>query len=528
MDVTSESFEREVLERSRRAAGRGRLLGRLVRALPDARPRARARGRIATGRVRARQGRRRRQPGACAPLRDPGHPGREGLPRRRGGARVRRRAGRRRRSRQFLDELTGPTATEKLVAELQTSGELPEVVAGARTGRATNRHSSCCSRQSAPRRATVAGASDHPDRRPVRRARPRAPADDALPAAARRHPLLMAATSSVTCAKEFHFPVRVEWLGERRVAARVEGKPAIEITAPPVFRGTDPTTWSPEDFFVAAAASCLAVTFTGLAARAGLAYTSLSIEGDGVAGKRADGRFGFTRLSLRLAVETDRSRRAAGAPARRAGRADLPRLRLARPPDRDRDRGQPAVGAVSARPALHSTLLCRLRPRAGAARAGRDHLRGDRPQPRPRALLPARGAHRRSERAAARARRPPDRRLRRTRRARTKRRPAQAGDGRIGSGATVTQPTPLDTKLAASGDEREAAFARAHPRYADTAILDELRRSDFARLDAGGHVYLDYTGAGLYADSQLERAHRAAASGRVRQSALASTRPRPR
>ena len=38
---------------------------------------------------------------------------------------------------------------------------------------------------------------------------------------------------------------------------------------------------------------------------------------------------------------------------------------------------------------------------------------------------------------------------------------------------------------------------------ATEAVLDELRRSDFARLDAGGHVYLDYTGAGLYADSQL-------------------------
>ncbi len=34
-------------------------------------------------------------------------------------------------------------------------------------------------------------------------------------------------------------------------------------------------------------------------------------------------------------------------------------------------------------------------------------------------------------------------------------------------------------------------------------MLDELRRSDYGRLDAGGHVYLDYTGAGLYADSQL-------------------------
>ncbi|HEX8362426.1 MAG TPA: aminotransferase class V-fold PLP-dependent enzyme [Longimicrobium sp.] len=34
----------------------------------------------------------------------------------------------------------------------------------------------------------------------------------------------------------------------------------------------------------------------------------------------------------------------------------------------------------------------------------------------------------------------------------------------------------------------------------------ELRRRDFSRLDRGGHVYLDYTGAGLYAESQV-RAH---------------------
>ena len=114
-----------------------------------------------------------------------------------------------------------------------------------------------------------------------------------------------AATSTTVRAKEFHFPVRVEWLGERRVAARVAGKPALEVAPPPVFQGTDPSTWSPEDFFVAAAASCLAVTFTGLAARAGLAYTRLKVDGDGVAGKRSDGRFGFTRLLLRVQVETD-------------------------------------------------------------------------------------------------------------------------------------------------------------------------------------------------------------------------------
>jgi molybdenum cofactor sulfurtransferase len=49
----------------------------------------------------------------------------------------------------------------------------------------------------------------------------------------------------------------------------------------------------------------------------------------------------------------------------------------------------------------------------------------------------------------------------------------------------------------------EAAFQRAHPRYAESAAVDALRRTDFARLDEGGHVYLDYTGAGLYGASQL-------------------------
>lgn len=39
-----------------------------------------------------------------------------------------------------------------------------------------------------------------------------------------------------------------------------------------------------------------------------------------------------------------------------------------------------------------------------------------------------------------------------------------------------------------------------------TDTFAELRRTEFSRLDAGGHVYLDYTGAGLYAESQA-RAH---------------------
>ena len=104
-------------------------------------------------------------------------------------------------------------------------------------------------------------------------------------------------------AKEFAFPLTVEWVGGRRVAAKVEGKPAVEIAPPPVFRGTDPTAWSPEDFFVAAAASCLAVTFTGLAERAGVSFENLKVDGVGVCGQRDDGRFGFTRLQLQLELD---------------------------------------------------------------------------------------------------------------------------------------------------------------------------------------------------------------------------------
>ncbi len=57
-------------------------------------------------------------------------------------------------------------------------------------------------------------------------------------------------------------------------------------------------------------------------------------------------------------------------------------------------------------------------------------------------------------------------------------------------------------------------FERRYPAYAGTAVLDDLRASDYTRLDATSHIYLDYTGGGLYADSQLAR-HRDLLAGAV-------------
>ncbi len=46
-------------------------------------------------------------------------------------------------------------------------------------------------------------------------------------------------------------------------------------------------------------------------------------------------------------------------------------------------------------------------------------------------------------------------------------------------------------------------FLERHPEYIKTGLLDDLRNSDYSRLDRTNQVYLDYTGGGLYADSQI-------------------------
>ena len=48
-----------------------------------------------------------------------------------------------------------------------------------------------------------------------------------------------------------------------------------------------------------------------------------------------------------------------------------------------------------------------------------------------------------------------------------------------------------------------AEFIQKYPAYDLTHNIDELRAAEYSRLDRLGQVYLDYTGGGLYAESQL-------------------------
>jgi organic hydroperoxide reductase OsmC/OhrA len=106
-------------------------------------------------------------------------------------------------------------------------------------------------------------------------------------------------------AREFRFPVDIDWQGGRRTAAHVGGKQALAVATPPEFKGSDPDLWSPEDAFVAAAASCLAVTIAALAEHERLPLRALDVHAEGVVGRRGDGRFGFVRIEQTVVLETD-------------------------------------------------------------------------------------------------------------------------------------------------------------------------------------------------------------------------------
>jgi selenocysteine lyase/cysteine desulfurase len=62
----------------------------------------------------------------------------------------------------------------------------------------------------------------------------------------------------------------------------------------------------------------------------------------------------------------------------------------------------------------------------------------------------------------------------------------------------------LGPYLADGLDDAEHAFSERFPHFDPDGSFAELRRTEYGRLDAEGHVYLDYTGGGLHATSQLE------------------------
>jgi molybdenum cofactor sulfurtransferase len=48
-------------------------------------------------------------------------------------------------------------------------------------------------------------------------------------------------------------------------------------------------------------------------------------------------------------------------------------------------------------------------------------------------------------------------------------------------------------------------FLKQYPTFKKTEPIDTLRARDYSRLDRGEHIYFDYTGGGIYAESQIQK-----------------------
>jgi organic hydroperoxide reductase OsmC/OhrA len=97
--------------------------------------------------------------------------------------------------------------------------------------------------------------------------------------------------------KSFTYHTNVEWKSDRQGSLRSEGKPQIEISSPPEFKGI-PGVWTPEDLFVSAVEICQMSTFLSFGARKELPLHSYRSSAEGTLAN-VDGKYRFTRIIVR-------------------------------------------------------------------------------------------------------------------------------------------------------------------------------------------------------------------------------------
>ena len=99
--------------------------------------------------------------------------------------------------------------------------------------------------------------------------------------------------------------VKLDWTHGRVGSLAVEGKPPIQVAAPPEFDGPEGII-SPEDLFVAAATSCFMTTFVTFSKKMRIEFKSFACDGHGTL-ERVEKGFQFTKLLLKtkVAVESE-------------------------------------------------------------------------------------------------------------------------------------------------------------------------------------------------------------------------------
>jgi peroxiredoxin-like protein len=96
----------------------------------------------------------------------------------------------------------------------------------------------------------------------------------------------------------YFYETEVRWSGERRGDLRAPGLPALEVAAPPEFKGPEGV-WSPEHLYVAAVNSCFMTTFLAIAELSKLGFTSFTCNARGKLEKEEGKGYRITEIILR-------------------------------------------------------------------------------------------------------------------------------------------------------------------------------------------------------------------------------------
>jgi peroxiredoxin-like protein len=107
--------------------------------------------------------------------------------------------------------------------------------------------------------------------------------------------------------KVFHYQSQARWTSGRSGLVSSAGKPDLEVSSPPEFKG-EAGKWTPEDMFVASVNLCVLLTFAAYAQNKGLDLVSYESPAEGTL-EMVEGKYRFTQVVLRpqIAVRAQES-----------------------------------------------------------------------------------------------------------------------------------------------------------------------------------------------------------------------------
>jgi len=101
----------------------------------------------------------------------------------------------------------------------------------------------------------------------------------------------------------FRYETELEWQGARRAEVRAPGRPALHVTPPEGFPGSDIGHWNPENLFMAALQSCTMLSFLAHCAHNGVEVISYHSTAAGELTRRDDNlRYAFREIGMIVSV----------------------------------------------------------------------------------------------------------------------------------------------------------------------------------------------------------------------------------